>query len=149
MIAQSETETLLRQADGTYKTGTNTSYYNSNGLIVAADHDPQGLTENCTTTTYATPPSGGSNMVSYPAQVTNVSGAYSTSANSCPAVTASNIISDTKTYYDDKSSTISTTGMGTLGSLAYPGGLITGTQTASSWPIRRVRAMAAGDRDHV
>ena len=98
MIAQSESESLLLQADGSYKTGTNTDYYNGNGLVIAADHDPQGLTETCVTTTYATPPSGNSMMESYPAQVTNVTGGYNTTTNACPAATASDIVSDSKTY---------------------------------------------------
>ena len=51
-----------------------------------------------------------------------------------PGRASSNVISDTKTFYDDKTSALSMTGMGTLRSLAYPGGLVTGTQSVSSWP---------------
>ncbi|HVB43992.1 MAG TPA: RHS repeat-associated core domain-containing protein [Streptosporangiaceae bacterium] len=135
MVTQSQTEALLLQADGqTYKSDTNTDYYNSKALPAYSDHAPQGLTETCTMTSYAIPPSQNPMMEDYPAQVTTVAGAYSTTAGACPAATSSNLIGDSKTFYDDKTSTLSTTGMGTLKSLAYPGGLITGTQSASSWP---------------
>jgi hypothetical protein len=123
-------------ASGSWQTSTTTSYYNSNALVAAVDSAPAGLTETCATTSYATPPSGNPMMEDYPDQVTDVSGAYSTSSSACPAATSSNLLADKQTYYDDESASISTNGtasLGALGSLASPGGLATGTQSASGW----------------
>ncbi len=136
MLAQSRTRTMRLLASGNWQTSTDTSYYNGNGLIAAADSAPAGLAETCATTSYATAPAANPMMVSYTDDVTAVTGAYSTTNNACPAATSSNLLSDTRTYYDDQTASISTTGsasLGTFGSLASPGGLATGTQKASGW----------------
>ena len=136
MLAKSQDRDMRLLASGSWQTSTTTSYYNGNALVTAVDSAPAGLTETCTTTSYANPPSGNPMMADYPDQVTEVSGAYSTSGNACPAPASSNLLSGTQTFYDDESASISTTGtasLGTLGSLASPGGLATGTQKASGW----------------
>ena len=137
MLAQSRTRTMRLLASGSWQTSTTTtSYYNGSGLIAAVDAAPAGLTETCATTSYATAPSANPMMESYTDDVAEVTGAYSTSSGACPAATSSNLLSDTQTYYDDETASISTTGtasLGTLGSLASPGGLATGTQRASGW----------------
>lgn len=136
MMAQSEKRTRRLLASGTWQTSATTSYFNSNGLVTAVDAAPAGLTETCTTTSYATAPSGNPMMVSYPDEVQEVSGAYSTTTNACPAVTGRSLLSDTQTYYDDQAASIAATGtasLGTLGHLASPGGLVTGTLKASGW----------------
>jgi RHS repeat-associated protein len=73
-------------------------------------------------------------MEDYPDQVSTVTGPASDGA--CPAATSSNIVSGTRTYYDDEQATITPAGasLGTLGTLASPGGLATGVAKASSWP---------------
>ena len=136
MLAQSRTRTMRLLASGSWQTSTKTSYDNSNGLVTAVDDAPAGVPETCVTTSYATAPPGNPMMLDYPDDITDVSGAYSTSNNACPATTSSNLLSDDETFYDDESSSISTNGtasLGTLGSLASPGGLATGTQKASGW----------------
>src|SRR6185437_1590980 len=136
MLAQSRTRVMKLLASGSWQTSASTSYFNGNDLISAVDNAPGGLTETCTTTSYATPPSANPMMENYPDRVTQVSGAYSTSGNACPAATSGSLLSDTQTYYDDATASISTTGsasLGTLGSLASPGGLTTGRQKASGW----------------
>jgi RHS repeat-associated protein len=130
MRSQEETRTRRLLASGSWQTNTATTYYNGDGQVDAMDDAPAGMTELCSTTSYATPPSGNSMMENYPDRVTTVAG--SASGGACPAVTSGNIISDTETYYDDESSTISS--MGTFGTLASPGGLATGVTKASTWP---------------
>ncbi len=136
MMAQSKTRSMRLLASGSWQTSTNTSYYNSDGLISAVDDAPAGLTETCTSTSYAAPPSGNPMMENYADEVQKVSGAYSASSSACPAATSTNLLSGTQTYYDDQSASISTTGtgsLGTFGTLASPGGLETGTRQASGW----------------
>jgi RHS repeat-associated protein len=130
MLQQDQAETLSLTASGSWQTSTTTSYYNSDSLVTAVDANPQGSAETCTATSYATPPSGNAMMEDYPDEVTEVTGAASGGA--CPAKSSSDIVSDTKTYYDDPGSTLSS--MGTLGSLASPGGLATGVTKAATWP---------------
>jgi RHS repeat-associated protein len=132
MIDQDTTKTITSLAGGGTGTDTATTYYNGDGQVAAVDHAPQGSAETCTATSYAKPPSGNTMMKAYPDQVTVVTGAYSTTNTACPAAASNNIVSDSRLYYDDKTSTLSS--QGTLGSLAYPGGLVTGVQKAVTWP---------------
>jgi len=129
MLAASQGRTVDLFAGGTWRTAQVNAYYNSHGLVAAVDAAPFGSAETCTTTSYATAPTGNTMMTGYPYQVATVTGSYTN--GSCPAATASNIVSGTRTFYDDSSSTLSS--MGTLGTLSYPGGLVTGTQRAISW----------------
>ena len=133
MLAQAQTRTRRLLASGSWQTNTSTTYYNANGQAVVLDDSPAGLSELCTTTSYATS-SGNPMMESYPDEVTTVTG--SAASGTCPAASSSNIVSDTKTYYDDESATIKSSGasLGTWGVLASPGGLSTGVSKASSWP---------------
>ena len=136
MLAQSRTRTRRLLASGSWETSATTSYYNGNGLIAAVDSAPAGLTETCTTTSYATPPAGNAMMLTYPDEIQQVTGAYSTTTSTCPDATGRSLLSDKQTYYDDQTASISTTGtasFGTLGHLASPGGLTTGTQSATGW----------------
>lgn len=130
MIASSTSRTDLLFTGGTWRSGLTTTYYNSSALPVATDNAPYGSPETCATTSYATAPSGNSMMESYPDRVTTVTGANS--GGKCPAASSADIVSDQETYYDDATSTLSS--MGSLGSLAYPGGQPTGTKRAITWP---------------
>jgi len=136
MLAKSQSRNMRLLASGSWQTSTSTTYYNGNGLAAAVDSAPAGLTETCTTTSYATAPSGNTMMLAYPDEVQDVTGAYSTANNACPAATSTNLVSDAETFYDDESASIATSGtasLGTLGALASPGGLATGTQQVSGW----------------
>jgi RHS repeat-associated protein len=136
MLAKTRARTMQLLANGNWQTSTVTSYYNGNGLIAAVDSAPAGLTETCATTSYATAPSANPMMENYTDDVSEVTGSYSTSSGACPAATSSNLLSDTQTYYDDETASISAAGsgsFGTFGSLVSPGGLVTGTQRASGW----------------
>jgi RHS repeat-associated protein len=130
MPASSTTDTMTLQAGGSWASDAVTTYYNGDGLPGAVGTNATGSPQTCTSTSYAGPPSGNAMMESYPDQVTTVTGAAS--AGACPAASSSDIVSDTKYYYDDESGTL--TSMGTFGSLASPGGLLTGEQQAVSWP---------------
>jgi RHS repeat-associated protein len=129
MLQQSQTVSRRLLASGSWQASTTKTWDNSNGLVAAVDKAPAGLPETCTSTSYATAPSGNTMMVGYPKQVTTVTGSYS---SGCPAATSASIVSDTRTYYDDESATLAS--MGTLGSLTSPGGLETGAAQASAWP---------------
>ena len=130
MLAQAQVRTRRLLANGNWQTNTGTTYFNGNGQVVALDDAPAGLPELCTATSYATPPSGNPMMEDYADRVTAVTGSYS--GGSCPAASSSNIVTDTETYYDDESAT--TGSLGTLGSLASPGGFATGERQAATWP---------------
>ncbi len=130
MLSQAQTRTLQAVAAGGYRTSAVTTYFGGTGQVTQVDSAPASAAETCMTTAYATPPSGNTRMLAYPDEVTMVTGAYS--GTSCPATSAADVVSDDKTYYDDKTSTL--TSMGALGSLASPGGLVTGTTQAASWP---------------
>ncbi len=126
--SQSDTEELF--TGSAWDTDPVTSYYNGDGLVAAVDSDPEGSAETCTSTSYATPPTANPMMKNYPDQVTVVTGG-ATAAGACPAASKTNLQSDSQTYYDHAASTLSS--LGTLGTLAYPGGLVTGTRQAVSW----------------
>lgn len=130
MLAQAESRTRELRADGSWATDATTSYYNSDAQVSAVDAKPDGSAQTCTSTSYATPPAGNAMMEDYPDQVTTVTGAASGGA--CPAATSANIVTDARTYYDQAGATL--TSEGTLGHLASPGGLATGTAAAVSWP---------------
>ena len=131
MLSVSDAKTLqLISGTTTYRTSTTATYYNGIGQVTAADSDPSGGPETCTSTAYATPPSGNTMMEDYPKEVTDVAGAYT--AGACPAKSAADIITDTEDFYDGgPAATI--TSMGTLGTLAYPGGLVTGVTKAVTY----------------
>lgn len=133
MIGSATDQTQLLFADGTWHNDLVTTYYNSSALPAAVDHNPDRSPETCTTTAYAGAPAGNALMLDYPDQVTTVTGAYSTSSNTCPAAGSGDIVSQTQTYYDHTSGN-TLTSLGTLGTLSYPGGLTTGTRQATGWP---------------
>jgi YD repeat-containing protein len=129
MPTSEASDTMLLRADGTWSDNTTATYYNGDDLTVTSDTSATGVTETCTSTAYATPPSGNAMMKSYPKQVTTVTGAAS--AGACPAAASGTIVSDARYYYDQPNATLTT--LGTLGSLASPGGLETGVQQALTW----------------
>ena len=135
MPTSDESDAMTLQADGSWASNAVTTYYNSNNLPYTKQQAATGSAETCMTTQYATPPSGNSTMESYPERVTTVTGAaaYNSSSSSyeCPALSSADAVSDTEYYYDDENDSL--TSMGTLGSLAYPGGLRTGEQQATGW----------------
>lgn len=130
MPTSSEADTMTLQANGKWASDAVTTYYNSNDLPDAVDTNATGSAQTCTSISYANAPSANSMMESYADEVTTVTGAASDGA--CPAASSSDIVSDTKYYYDDETGTL--TSMGTFGSLASPGGVQTGEQQAVSWP---------------
>src|SRR5258708_38904765 len=130
MFAQGRARSLRLLASGSWRTAPDASpYYNASAQVPQPDTAPAGLPETCTTTSYATPPAGNPMMQAYPDQTWTVTGSYA--GGSCPAKTSSNIVTDARTYYDNPSPTLSN--LGTLGSLASPGGLPTGSSQAITW----------------
>lgn len=130
MLAQSQQRSRRLLASAAWQTSAATSsYFDSKGRLAATDTAPAGLPETCTKTAYATAPAGNPMMLAYPDQVTTVTGAYTGTA--CPAPSSGNIVTDSRTYYDNPAPTLSAPG--TLGSLASPGGLVTGTAKAATW----------------
>lgn len=132
MPTSADADTMTLQASGGWASDAQTSYYDSSGLITDVDNDPSNAARTCTHTSYANPASGDANqaMVSYPDETYTVTGAYS--GTGCPAVTSANVVSDTKTYYDNETSTY--TSPGTWGTVQSPGGLPTAVQRAVTWP---------------
>ena len=130
MPQQSQTETEDLLASGSWGTDTTTTYYDGDARVTAVDADPQGSAETCTATSYAAAPSGNAMMLDYPQRVTAVTGAAS-GGGGCPAASASNIVSDSETSYDNESASVSSPG--SPGGLSSPGGLVTGGEEASTW----------------
>ncbi|MFC1429406.1 polymorphic toxin-type HINT domain-containing protein [Streptacidiphilus sp. N1-3] len=125
-ITASTGTTYALLADGTTWRQTKTTVsYDSNARVSTVDAQAKDdrltgtatpLQESCATTTYAAPPSGNALMLSYPDQVTTVSG-------HCAAATSTTLLSDKQIYYD---------GDGTLAPLPAFGQLgITGRATAT------------------
>lgn len=130
LLRQSQSRTMDLLASGSWRTRAVTSFYDTFARVVAVDDNPAGSPEVCTSTGYATPPSGNAMMLDYADQTTVVTGAATSGA--CPVTGSTNIVSSVRQFYDDSSSTISS--MGSLGSLTSPGGLVTGTQKTDVWP---------------
>jgi RHS repeat-associated protein len=133
MLAQSQTRTRRLLASGSWQTSATTSYYNSSGLVQAVDTAPAGLTETCTSTSYAQPPGGNSMMIGYPYIVTTVTGGAS--GGDCPAANSSgsNVVSETQSYYDQTAPAPTDAGPYEIDQLASPGGLATGVSRLESW----------------
>ncbi|MGW2556296.1 ricin-type beta-trefoil lectin domain protein [Streptomyces sp. NPDC001635] len=120
--AQSHGYQLL--ADGTWRHTQTDSTYDSQGRISTVDaHGDVSVTtqEKCATTTYATPPANNTMALSYPDQVTTVSGPCGTAPSS------STLLADKKIYYDGDGSL---TNLGTFGQLAQSGSSAIGEATA-------------------
>jgi RHS repeat-associated protein len=151
MLTQAQTATMDFPKVPTWRSGVTTTYYDGDGRVAVVDNKPNadGSNETCTSTSYATPPAGNPvipgdtgnpMMLSYPAQVTEVTGAANVlpfvpigaADAQCPGAGSSNLVSDTRYYYDQPSSAASS--LGTPGVLASPGGLVTGVMKADVWP---------------
>jgi len=83
MMQQSQTTTRRLLASGSWQTSAATTYFDGSGRVAAMDSASVGLPETCTSTSYATAPSGNMMMLAYPDQVTTVAGGYA--GGSCPA----------------------------------------------------------------
>ncbi|MFD0635939.1 RHS repeat domain-containing protein [Catenulispora yoronensis] len=92
------------QHDGTWKKSGTTTTDDSSGRTIRQDATGDGLTEVCTTTTYAQDTAR--NMLAFPDQVTAIAGPCGTAAGQTTTV------SDTRTFYD---------GSTTLGTVTGPG----------------------------
>jgi RHS repeat-associated protein len=111
--------TLL--AGGSWRTTQTKTAFDGNAQPVSVDEfgdlslvGTANSQEKCTTTSYATPPSGNSMMLDYADEVIVSTGACST------ARTSANIVSDTRTYYNG-AGTGSLTGQGTFGAITGVG----------------------------
>ncbi|MFD9339091.1 ricin-type beta-trefoil lectin domain protein [Streptomyces sp. NPDC060028] len=94
-MQNSQSHGYERLADGTWRHTRTDTAYDAQGRVSAVDAhgdvtDP--TQERCTATAYANAPPGNPRMISYPGQVTEVSGP-------CAAVTSANLLSDRKIYY--------------------------------------------------
>ncbi|MFJ5305657.1 ricin-type beta-trefoil lectin domain protein [Streptomyces sp. NPDC088350] len=107
--AQSHGYSLL--ANGTWRHTQTDTTYDSQGRVSTVDaHGDVSVAaqEKCATTTYATPSSSNTMTLSYPDQVTSVSGPCGTAAS------ASTLLADKKIYYDGDGTL---TNLGTFGQL--------------------------------
>lgn len=122
-----ETRTLALLASGSWRDVQTDTTYNSADQVIQVDAKGDGSTsdpEICTSTAYASS-SANPMMLSYPSEVTAVTGPCGTTA------TASTTVSDARSYYDG-SGNGSLTSMGTLGAITG-GGSVTGTQVISGY----------------
>ncbi|MET8288059.1 ricin-type beta-trefoil lectin domain protein [Streptomyces sp. NPDC005132] len=118
-------------ADGTWRHTKTDTAYDSRGRLSTIDEHGDGVDpqqEKCATTTYATPPSGNPMALSYPDQVTTVSGPCGTAAD------ATTLLADRKLYYDGDGSL---TSLGAFGQLEQSGstaiGRVTAVRTATGY----------------
>ena len=125
MPVTAESRQLDLLANGSWRDEETDTAYNAYDQVVQSDHKGDGSVsdpEVCTTTSYATS-SANPMMESYPDEVKAVAGACGTTS------TASNTVSDTRTFYDG-SGTLSN--MGTFGTITGPGDA-TGTQVLDGY----------------
>ncbi|MEH0579166.1 ricin-type beta-trefoil lectin domain protein [Streptomyces sp. B21-108] len=111
-------------SNGTWRHTRTDTAYDSQGRLSSVNQHGDGVDpkeEKCTTTTYATPPSGNSMALAYPAQITAVSGPCGT------APSATTLLADKKLYYDGDGSL---TNLGAFGQLGQTGSTTTGRVTA-------------------
>ena len=137
-ISASTTTGYALLADGTtWRQTKSTTTYDSQGRPSTVDTravdaafgaSPAPQQENCTTTTYAAPPSGNALMLSFPDRVTKVTGAADVNGV-CPAATSGNLLSDQETYYDGDGSLTNLPTFGQLGS----SGNVDANSTATGW----------------
>jgi RHS repeat-associated protein len=120
---ESRTYSLL--ADGSWRENQSVTDLGAEQQVTSVDAiaDVTGASpqEQCTTTGYATAPSSNPMMLSFPDQVTTVSGP-------CAAPTSSTLLSDKRTYYGGDGTLAN---LGTLGQLDSTG-QVTATQTATA-----------------
>lgn len=118
-------------SNGTWRHTRTDTAYDSQGRLSSVNQHGDGVDpkeEKCTTTTYATPPSGNSMALAYPAQITAVSGPCGT------APSATTLLADKKLYYDGDGSL---TNLGNFGQLEQTGstaiGRVTAVRTATGY----------------
>jgi RHS repeat-associated protein len=137
-----ETRGLALLANGTWRTEQGNTSYNQAGQVVATDDKGDGSPsdpETCTTTSYATS-SANPMMVSYPDEVTKVTGPCGTKP------TAASTISGIRTFYDEPGTLAS---LGTFGAITGPGDA-TGTAAVTGYdgsgnPVFQPRSTATFD----
>ncbi|MGW1910837.1 ricin-type beta-trefoil lectin domain protein [Streptomyces sp. NPDC002076] len=120
-------------ANGTWRHTQTDTTYDSQGRVSTVDaHGDASVAaqEKCATTTYATPPAANPMALSYPDQVTAVSGPCGT------APSATTLLADKKLYYDYDGNG-SLTDLGTFGQLDQSGstaiGQVTAVRTATGY----------------
>lgn len=123
-ITSGSSQKYTLNANGTWRHTKTDTAYDSQGRLSSVNQHGDGVDpkqEKCTTTTYATPPSGNSMALAYPAQVTAVSGPCGTTPS------ATTLLADKKLYYDGDGSL---TSLGTFGQLEQTGSTAVGRVTA-------------------
>jgi len=106
MPASSRVRTFALWHDGTWKVQATADTYDSSGRLSTSDETGDGVTEVCTSTTYATSTSSNANMLNYPSEVTAVNGPCGTAMSSATAV------SDARMFYDGSSTSGALTAAG-------------------------------------
>ncbi|ELP66504.1 ricin-type beta-trefoil lectin domain protein [Streptomyces turgidiscabies] len=120
--AQSHGYALL--VGGTWRHTRTDTAYDSQGRVSTVDaHGDVSVPaqEKCATTAYASPPAGNTMALSYPDQVTSVSGPCGTAAS------AATLLADKKIYYDGDGTL---TSLGTFGQLDQSGSTAVGQASA-------------------
>ncbi|WP_344553123.1 RHS repeat-associated core domain-containing protein [Kitasatospora saccharophila] len=125
-VKSSGGRTLTLLSDGSWRTVQTSTTYDGLGRPERTDDkgdlaDPSQ--ESCTTTSYATPPSGNPMMLGYVSEVLGVAGPCTTAAG--PTTT----ISDQRLFYDGDGSVTSPGTFGQLGTNGY----LTATQSLASY----------------
>ncbi|MFI5873901.1 ricin-type beta-trefoil lectin domain protein [Streptomyces sp. NPDC051445] len=113
-------------ADGTWRHTRTETAYDAQGRVSTVDAHGDvndASQEKCTTTAYATAPTGNPAMLSYPDRLTSVHGPCGTT------VGASTLLSDRKIYYKGDGTL---TGLGAFGEVS-PGATATATQIATGF----------------
>ncbi|MGW7099672.1 ricin-type beta-trefoil lectin domain protein [Streptomyces sp. NPDC054838] len=124
-MQNSQTHGYEKLANGTWRHTRTDTAYDAQGRLSTTDahgdvSDPSQ--ERCTTTAYANAPPSNPRMISYPDQVTSVSGP-------CAAATAANLLSDRKVFYAGDGSLA---GLGTFGQVSATAAA-TGVQIATGF----------------
>jgi hypothetical protein len=113
MLTQAQTTTMELLKNNSWRSDATTTYYDGSARGAVVDNNPDGSAETCTSTSYASARSANPMMLAYPAQVTEVAGAaiplslvaIGQAAAQCPGASSSDIVSDTRYYYDQPNST--------------------------------------------
>ncbi|SDN20597.1 intein N-terminal splicing region/RHS repeat-associated core domain-containing protein [Actinacidiphila guanduensis] len=123
-VTASETRGYALLANGTWRQSRTDTAFDDQGRPISVDTQgdvTDAAQEKCAATTYATAPAANTMMLSYPDQVTSHSGPCS------DPVSASNLISDSQTYYNGTLTSLGT--FGTVSSTGQP----TAVRTATSY----------------
>jgi len=130
-VKTSQTHGYSMLADGTWRHTRTDTVYDSQGRVSTVDsHGDVSVAaqEKCATTTYAAPSAANTRTLSYPDQITSVSGPCGT------APSATTLLADKKIYYDGDGTL---TNLGTFGQLDQTGstaiGQVSAVRTATGY----------------